>query len=209
MSEFPKIMRLKEMAEEDIYFARHDRELIEALHRKHEEGDRGTRAMIALKKVVSGGQTGVDRAALDVALVLGIPVGGWCPRGRRALDGPLPERYPLEETPSADYPQRTEWNVRDSDGTLILHRGPLSGGTRYTVEMASQHDRPLLQVDLDSPAEPATLWRWLAEKRIGILNVAGPREENAPGIYLQAKAYLLSILTPLAAPSGYNDKGKS
>ena len=200
-------MRLKEMADEDSYFARRDRELVEALHRKHEELDGGTRAMIALKKVVSGGQTGVDRAALDVALVLGIPVGGWCPRGRRALDGPLPERYPLEETPSADYAQRTEWNVRDSDGTLILHRGPLSGGTRHTAEMASQHDRPLLQVDLDSPVEPATLGRWLAEKRIGILNVAGPREENALGIYLQAKAYLQSILRPLAAPSGNNDKG--
>ena len=75
-------------------------------------------------EIVSGGQTGVDRAALDVALALGLACGGWCPRGRRAEDGPLPARYPLRETPSASYPERTEWNVRDSDGTLVLHRPP-------------------------------------------------------------------------------------
>jgi hypothetical protein len=187
-------MHLKEMAEEDIYFARHDRELIEALHRKRIAEPR-------LRKIVSGGQTGADRAALDVALEVGIAVGGWCPRGRRALDGPLPARYPLTETPSADYAQRTEWNVRDSDATLILHRGPLSGGTLFTAEMAAKHGRPLLRVDLDVPVEPEAVASWLNQQGVIVLNLAGPREENAPGIYLQAKAFLRRLLTPLATPT--------
>jgi hypothetical protein len=84
-------------------------------------------------KIISGGQTGVDRAALDAALALNIPCGGWCPKGRKAEDGPIPERYPLQETSSADYRVRTEKNVTDSDGTLILTRGPVTGGTAYTV----------------------------------------------------------------------------
>ena len=76
-----------------------------------------------LAKIVSGGQTGVDRAALDVALDLSLPCGGWCPKGRKAEDGPIAAHYPLTETPLDSYPQRTEWNVRDSDGTLVLTRG--------------------------------------------------------------------------------------
>ncbi len=91
-----------------------------------------------IQRVFSGGQTGVDRAALDVALDLGFPCGGWCPSGRRAEDGPLKEIYPLKETPSKNYAQRTEWNVRDSDGTLVLHRGSLSGGTAFTIELAEE-----------------------------------------------------------------------
>src|SRR6266571_9073801 len=86
-------------------------------------------AAMVVSKIVSGGQTGVDRAALDVALELGIPCGGWCPRGRRAEDGIIPERYPLIETPTTAYPQRTERNVRDSDGTLVLTVGRADGGT--------------------------------------------------------------------------------
>ena len=82
-----------------------------------------------LTRIVSGGQTGVDRAALDVALELSIPCGGWCPKGRKAEDGALPARYPLKETPSEEYAQRTTWNVRDSDGTLILTHGAPTGGT--------------------------------------------------------------------------------
>src|SRR3989442_2721366 len=101
-------------------------------------------------EIVSGGQTGVDRAALDTALALGLPCGGWCPRGRRAEDGPLPTRYPLRETPSSSYPERTVWNVRDSDGTLILHRGRLSGGTALTLRLVSRHGRHSLAVVLSS-----------------------------------------------------------
>ena len=91
------------------------------------------RPSFLVEKIVSGGQTGVDRAALDVALELGIPCGGWCPRGRRAEDGALSARYPLMETPSDDYVQRTTWNIRDSDGTLILTRGEPTGGTAQTA----------------------------------------------------------------------------
>lgn len=204
MSEFPKIMNLKEMAEEDIYFARRDRELIDAMHRK-KGGERETDRRPGLRKIISGGQTGVDRGALDVALALGIPAGGWCPRGRRALDGPIPDAYPLRETPFRDYAQRTEWNVRDSDGTLILHRGALSGGTRYTSEVAVRYERPCLEVDLSSP-DPQRVWRWLEESGIGVLNVAGPREESSPGIYAQTKAFLNAVLAPLVGTGG-DDKG--
>src|SRR5262245_54833883 len=89
-------------------------------------------------KIISGGQSGVDRAALDVALELGIPCGGWCPKGRRAEDGPLPDRYPLDETQTSFYPERTRRNVRDSDGTLILADGAAKGGTALTIELAEQ-----------------------------------------------------------------------
>ena len=89
-----------------------------------------------VERIVSGGQSGVDRAALDVARELGYPTGGWCPKGRRAEDGPIDDGYPLIETPSDRYVQRTRWNVRDSDGTLILLRGAAEGGTRITIEFA-------------------------------------------------------------------------
>src|SRR4051794_16307480 len=101
-----------------------------------------------LKKIISGGQTGVDRAALDVALELDLPCGGWCPRGRRSEDGAIPDRYPLSETPSEEYPERTEWNVRDSDGTLILTRGTPDRGTALTQRLANRHRKPLFVVDL-------------------------------------------------------------
>ena len=93
---------------------------------------------LLVEKIVSGGQTGVDRAALDVALKVGIPCGGWCPKGRKAEDGAIPDRYPLTETSSASYPVRTEKNVNDSDGTLILKVGPVTGGTARTVKAAKK-----------------------------------------------------------------------
>ena len=147
-----------------------------------------------MRKVVSGGQTGVDRAALDVALSLGLPCGGFCPRGRRAEDGPIDERYPLEETPSDDYAERTEWNVRDSDGTLVLARGSPSGGTALTIEIARRLGRPFLVVDLAGDPDPAPAARWLAEAGIGVLNVAGPRESQRPGIGEEARAFLERLL---------------
>ncbi|MEM8679348.1 MAG: putative molybdenum carrier protein, partial [Planctomycetota bacterium] len=97
---------------------------------------------LSLDKVVSGGQTGVDRGALDAAIYLGLPHGGWCPRGRLAEDGVIPARYELQETTAPQYAVRTEKNVIDSDATLILHSGPLSGGTKYTRAMAEKHQRP-------------------------------------------------------------------
>src|SRR4051812_42049900 len=142
-------------------------------------------------KVISGGQTGVDRAALDVALDLDLPCGGWCPQGRRAEDGTIPDRYPLRETPWWGYPQRTEWNVRDSDGTLILTFGAPDGGTALTVELAKKHRRPHLVVRLNTAEESRDAVRaWLQSHGIRVLNVAGPRESTDPGIHARAKAFL-------------------
>lgn len=153
-----------------------------------------------VRQIVSGGQTGVDRAALDVALELGIPCGGWCPKGRLAEDGSIPERYPLRETRTARYARRTLWNVRDSDATLIIAREPLGGGTAYTERCARELERPCLIVPPDA-TEPATLARvraWLAGNDVEILNVAGPRESGAPGVHAHAAAFLRALL---AAPT--------
>lgn len=151
-------------------------------------------------KIVSGGQTGVDRAALDVALELGLPCGGWCPQGRRAEDGPIAPCYPLRETPWDGYPQRTEWNVRDSDGTLVLTRGQPDRGTALTVKLAQQRKKPCLVVDLEKP-DVGAVRNWVEMNRIETLNVAGPRESSAPGIQEQA-ADLLRHLLQLGSACG-------
>jgi len=135
----------------------------------------------------------VDRGALDAAIALGIPHGGWCPLGRLAEDGRIPDHYRLEETDSPDYPVRTERNVLDSHATLILCRGLPTGGTELTRRLAGQHGRPCLVVDLDQPPELETVHRWIAENAPGILNVAGPRESQCPGIAEQAAALLLRL----------------
>jgi hypothetical protein len=184
MPDFIDKLRLKEQADEDQYFARRDRELIDALHAR-----RGH----AVARLVSGGQTGVDRAALDAAVAAGISVGGWCPRGRLAEDGVISDRYPLTETPEPDPAQRTAWNVRDSDGTLILHRGPLAGGTALTAALARREGRPLLQLDLDAGPEPQVIEAWLAGHGIRVLNVAGPRESEAPGVGAAAFGLLMRV----------------
>jgi hypothetical protein len=145
-------------------------------------------------KIVSGGQTGVDRAALDAAVALGVEHGGWCPRGRLAEDGRIPDRYALRETDQPDYRVRTEWNVLDSDATLILCRGPLGGGTELTRQLAEQHGRPCLVVDLDAPPPPAEVAQWLRHRRVEVLNVAGPRESQNPGIGRPAEAFVRELL---------------
>jgi hypothetical protein len=148
-------------------------------------------------KIVSGGQTGVDRAALDVALELGIPCGGWCPQGRRAEDGVIAKKYPLRETPTAEYAERTEWNVRESDGTLVLTRGEpaIGSGTAFTIELARVYRRPHLIVDLVSPVPAQTVRGWIGENRIRVLNVAGPRAEGNRGIYKQAVRFLRKVFS--------------
>lgn len=148
-----------------------------------------------LRRVVSGGQTGVDRAALDAAIECGIPVGGWCPRGRLAEDGFVPHRYPLTETPSRKYPQRTTWNVRDSDGTLVLIAGPLEGGSALTVKHAKALGRPHLVIDLERNLydAPDLALEFIAANRIAVLNVAGPRESSRPGIYGRAYQVLRRV----------------
>jgi hypothetical protein len=145
-------------------------------------------------KIISGGQTGVDRGALDAAIALGIPHGGWCPRGRLSEDGRIPEQYLLSETNSPDYAFRTEQNVLDADATLILYRGRISGGTELTLRLAQQHARPHLLVDLDAPAPPAEVRRWIEEHAVETLNVAGPRESQSPSIGMMARDFLWSVL---------------
>ncbi|HEC05845.1 MAG TPA: molybdenum cofactor carrier [Thiolapillus brandeum] len=145
-------------------------------------------------RIVSGGQTGVDRAALDVALELGLRCGGWCPKGRRALDGPIPERYPVKETESADYSVRTRLNVRDADATLILNCGELSGGTAYTLRVAEELGRAVLVQDMDHGGNVAQVHSWLEAHGVRVLNVAGPRENKCPGIYSRVRHFLSQLL---------------
>ncbi len=144
--------------------------------------------------VVSGGQTGVDRAALDAALASGLPCGGWCPKGRLAEDGPIDSRYPLRETPSKVYAQRTEWNVRDSDGTLVLTVGAPAGGTARTITTARRRQKSCLVIDLSRLPEPAAVNAWIQASDIAVLNVAGPRESTQPGVYTLAAVFLQQVL---------------
>jgi Circularly permutated YpsA SLOG family len=141
-----------------------------------------------LRKVISGGQTGVDRAALDVAVQLGIDHGGWLPKGRLAEDGNVPPRYRLREMPTEAYAARTEKNVLESDGTLLISRGSPTGGTDYTRRMALKHGKHLLHIDLalgQRPADAGSLIAsWLELNRIETLNVAGPRASHDPSIYM-------------------------
>jgi len=147
-------------------------------------------------KIISGGQTGADRAALDAAMELGIPHGGWLPRGRKAEDGPVPARYSLQELASHNYRDRTRKNILESDGTLIVSFGPLSGGSALTEALAIRHDRPCLHLDLEhiQPSRAAAaLEQWLEKFAIATLNVAGPRASGEPRIYDSVKELLLSI----------------
>lgn len=148
----------------------------------------------SIQKIVSGGQTGVDRAALDVGLELGFPCSGWRPKGRRAVDGVIPAKYHMQETGSRDYAERTRLNVLDSDGTLILNVGELDGGTAYTVEIAKQSDKPFLVVPLDESPEHQVVIDWIKQNNIHVLNVAGPREEGRPGIHDQVVNFLREVL---------------
>jgi hypothetical protein len=145
-------------------------------------------------RIVSGGQTGVDRAALDVAIALGIEHGGWCPAGRLSEDGSVPSRYQLEETPSPDYPVRTEQNVIDSDATLILYRQRLKGGTLLTRKICDRTFQPYLLIRLDRDSHQ-TVRKWLSDQRPRSLNVAGPRESTCQGVYQQSFEFLMTALT--------------
>ncbi len=152
-----------------------------------------------VRKIVSGGQTGVDQAALAAAIELGLDHGGWCPRGRLSESGPIPARFQLQETHSAEYWVRTEQNVIDSDATLILYRGELRGGTALTHRLAAKHHRPCLLIDLAQPAllaPPALIdpvRGWLQQSAVRVLNVAGPRESSCPGIQQEAQAFLRNV----------------
>ena len=151
-----------------------------------------------LHGIVSGGQSGVDRGALDAALAENWPCSGWCPAGRLAEDGSIPERYPLTELPVADYPARTRRNVVDSDGTLIITAGPLTGGTRLTREMCRETGRACLELRADKLTTDRAARAALEFTRasgIGRLNVAGPRLSDWPG----GQAYARQVVAALIA----------
>jgi hypothetical protein len=150
-----------------------------------------------IKKIISGGQTGADRAALDVAIKEGIPHGGWIPKGRKAEDGMLPDKYQLQEIPTASYSKRTEQNVLDSDGTLIVSHGKLNGGSALTRRLAEKHKRPHIHLDMNglSTDDAADALRvWIENNRIMILNVAGPRANKDPDIYNETATVLETLL---------------
>ena len=162
--------------------------------------------MSSVKRVISGGQTGVDQAALRAAQTCGLDCGGWCPPGRICESGIIPPIFPLEETPEERSPealdiprsQRTEWNVRDSDATLVLQTRLSDNqdlGTGWTIRCAARYGRPLLVCDPADPMAPAMITRWLREKSVHRLNVAGPSENSCPGIGDRVYSLLRSILS--------------
>ena len=146
-----------------------------------------------LRKVISGGQAGVDRAGCDAAVVAGYPIGGYCPKGRLAEDGTIPAKYPMIEMDSPESYYRTEKNVLESDGTLIINKGELSHGTLLTHNFAVKHGKPNLIVQLDAKEiiKPDQVARWIDGQFISILNVAEPKESKCPvGISLEDRNYL-------------------
>ncbi|MCB2208548.1 MAG: putative molybdenum carrier protein [Bacteroidetes bacterium] len=147
-------------------------------------------------KIISGGQSGVDRAALDFALKFGIECGGWCTKGRKAEDGTIDGKYPLQETDDTTYKTRTKLNVRDSDGTLILYDGELDDGTLLTMELAQKLEKPLLKIDLsgENDRNLQKVSNWINSNYLKIINMAGPRESNSPGIYVETLHFLEKLL---------------
>ena len=151
-----------------------------------------------IKKIISGGQTGADRAALDIAIKLNIPHGGWIPKGRKTEDGILPDKYQLKEMPTASYLKRTEQNILDSDGTLIISHRKLTGGSALTRKMAKEYNRPWVHVDMDkasiSDASENVMQR-IENNVIEVLNVAGSRASKNPGIYGVTFEVLKTVLS--------------
>ena len=158
-----------------------------------------------LQKIISGGQTGVDQAALDVAINMGIACGGWCPPGRLCESGLIPPHYPLEETSSdssdaaTDIPRslRTEWNVRDADATLIILPKRLRGdkGTEWTIQCALNYQKPYLITDPFDIYDCRSIGSWLENIRIKVLNIAGPSESSWPGIGEKTRKLLTEVFT--------------
>ena len=151
-----------------------------------------------ITKIISGGQTGADRAALDFAIKHNIPHGGWLPKGRQAEDGKLPKRYQLQEMPTPEYSKRTEQNVLDSDGTMIVSHGHLTGGSSLTEHLAEKHEKPCIHIDLSNITmgkASIIIRNWIQRHKIAILNVAGPRDSEDPMIY-QATMNLLDTTFP-------------
>jgi Circularly permutated YpsA SLOG family len=148
---------------------------------------------LRIERIVSGGQTGVDRAALDVAIALGIPHGGWCPLGRIAEDGQIPSCYRLEEHPSPKYSDRTKSNVIDSDATLVLYQADFEGGTLKTFRYAENIAKPCLKIRLSHAGRIQRVHEWIEKTNIRALNIAGPRASKEPEIYQRAFDYLMRV----------------
>ncbi|MEE4255939.1 MAG: putative molybdenum carrier protein [Bacteroidales bacterium] len=148
-------------------------------------------------KIISGGQSGTDRAALDYALSHNIPCGGWCPAGRKAEDGIIPDKYPLRETASSDPSERTVLNVNSSDGLLIIWLSELDEGSRQTLDYAKKGKKPVYLAKQEDVLNPEEFRLWLDVNRIRLLNVAGPRESNDAGVYDYALRVLGSLLSKL------------
>ena len=145
-------------------------------------------------KIISGGQAGVDRAALDAAIGRQLDHGGWCPRGRLAEDGRIDEHYRLLETDTANYSVRTRKNVETADGTLIIYKRILTGGSRLTETIARQSGKPCLLIDLTDEIHIEKICQWLKDSGIKTLNIAGPRASNEPDIYDSARQLIEALL---------------
>ena len=151
-------------------------------------------------KIISGGQTGVDRGALDAALETGIKCGGTCPAGRKAEDGVIPEIYPLTELASNVYSDRTRQNVSDSDATLIIHFGQLEGGTAFTRQCCISEAKPYLVIDATRQEQAVLvqqIMNFIKQNKIEVLNVAGPRARKVPVAQKIANQLLTSVLKSL------------
>ncbi|MGD9157886.1 MAG: putative molybdenum carrier protein [Desulfobacteraceae bacterium] len=154
---------------------------------------------MSIKKVISGGQTGADQAALDAAIEMGVKHGGWVPLGRLTEKGRLPGRYKMQEINAIDYDQRTELNVMDSDGTLLFSHGKLAGGSALTKKLARKHLKPCLHVDIKVISEYKAveiIKSWLEVRKIETLNVGGPRASESPVIYDTVLNIMKSVLYP-------------
>jgi hypothetical protein len=163
-----------------------------------------------IEVIFSGGQTGVDRAALDAALRYGVKHGGWCPKGRRAEDGVIHDKYLLQETETDDYSERTKKNIQDSDATLIfVPKLPLEvkDGTVLTIQEIESKRRKHLIVDLSSIQDIGeAIVKWIRDNDIKILNIAGPRESQAKGIYQTVFDLLSTIMPTLIYKCSYSQK---
>jgi hypothetical protein len=163
---------------------------------------RHSHLMRATPKIISGAQTGADRAALDWAIFHDVPHGGWCPKGRKAEDGPIAAHYALKETPSASYPQRTQWNVRDSDGTVIFTMATkLTGGSKLTADAAKKLGKPWLHLSAGNYSPAADLLEFITAHNIEVLNVAGTRGSKEPEVGKFVKRALEEAFFP--RPSGW------
>ena len=150
-----------------------------------------------LKKIISGGQTGADQGALDAAIKYSYPYGGWIPKGRLTENGPLPDEYKLKEMPTSGYSKRTEQNIIDSDGTVIISHGKLTGGSKLTQELVKKHKLPCLHIDLSkTPAFIAAseISSWIIKNKIETLNVAGPRASKDLEIYENTRYIIEGVI---------------